>query len=103
MSWVAGASLEELSMLLHDCEAVAGVLASWLLPALQPLLGPVVPPPVLEAMGEALQVRNRDFTMDAGSLLRMLQVISADKQSECKVCSLIAQQAQQSSTGKPSQ
>ncbi|MEW5318940.1 MAG: hypothetical protein WDW38_010122 [Sanguina aurantia] len=40
MSWVAAASLEELSMLLHDCEAVAGVLASWLLPALQPYWDP---------------------------------------------------------------
>ncbi|MEW5305476.1 MAG: hypothetical protein WDW36_008012 [Sanguina aurantia] len=51
MSWVAAASLEELSMLLHDCEAVAGVLASWLLPALQPLLGPVVPPPCAGSHG----------------------------------------------------
>lgn len=56
MAWVASASAEDLSMLLHDCGAVAGALGEWLLPALVPLLGPVVPPAVLEAAGEALQV-----------------------------------------------
>lgn len=56
MAWVSSASAEDLSMLLHDCGAVAGALGEWLLPALVPLLGPVVPPAVLEAVGEALQV-----------------------------------------------